>query len=76
MHIANRIFDEASCDIPQEKGNRSLGREMLWDAMHVSLVVPFWNAMTTLCELIIHSNLRLATFFCHNTPGAVTPPIC
>lgn len=29
MHRANGIFDEAICDILQERENRSLGREML-----------------------------------------------
>ena len=44
--------------------------------MHASVTVHHWKAMVSVCELTINSNLRLATFFCHNIPDALTPPIC
>lgn len=75
MHMASGIFDEAICNILQKKGRQVFSEiNVICPTLHATLAIDYWKVIVV-CELTIKSNLRLATFFCHNIPGALTP-IC
>lgn len=75
MHMASGIFDEAICNILQKEGRQMFSEiNLMGPSLHATLATDCWKIIAT-CELTIKSNLRLATFSCHNIPGALTP-IC